>query len=86
MTPPMPPMNDEEDLQTTWTTLEPTADERRRISIRVAEWLDAHDTSIAEEWLGMVKTRPIAALSLAAAGAVAIAVSSPFLWVARALI
>ena len=79
-----PPMN-EEALQATWTALEPTADQLRRINMRVSEWLDAQDTSIAAEWLGLVRTRPIAALSLATAGAVAIVASTPLLWFARAL-
>ena len=79
-----PPMNDEA-LQAACTMLEPTAEQRRRINARVAEWLDAHDTSIAAEWLGLVRTRPIAALSLATAGAVAIVASTPLLWFARAL-
>ena len=50
-------MNDEE-IGDAWTMLEPTVRRRRRIDARVFAWLDAHDTSIAAEWLGLFRIAP----------------------------
>ena len=55
-------MNDAE-LVGHWDALEPSARRRRRIEARLAEWLDAHDTSLAAEWLDLVKAYPFAGLS-----------------------
>ena len=77
-------MTDDE-LIDTWTTLDPTFDQRRRIDARVLEWLDAHDTSIATEWLGLVKVAPFSALTLATVSAVAIVALTPLAWVVGAL-
>ena len=78
-------MNDQE-LVDAWTALGPTVDQRRRIHARVAEWLDAHDTSLAAEWVGLVKTKPIAAFVLATAGALSVFAAPPFIWFARAFL
>ena len=43
-------MTDEE-IVDTWMTLDPAPDERRRINTQVSAWLEAHDTSMAAEWL-----------------------------------
>ena len=51
----------EEDLTLTWTTLNPGSAQRRRIDARVSSWLDAHDTSLASEWLGLFKIAPLPA-------------------------
>jgi hypothetical protein len=73
-----------------WMTLEPTMGQRRRIDGRVFEWLEASDTSIAAEWLGLVKVQPFSAVGLVTASAVAIVLSvvtaSPLVWIARALL
>ena len=78
-------MNDEE-LERAWITLEPTTAERRRVDARVFAWLEAHDTALASEWLGLVRVAPFAALSLATVSAVSIVAASPLIWIVRALI
>ena len=78
-------MNDQ-DLSTAWTTLDATADRRRRIDARLMAWLEAHDTSLAAEWLRLFRVEPLSALALAAASAVSIVAAPPLVWFARALI
>ena len=77
-------MNDEE-LGDAWTTLEPTVRRRRRIDARVFAWLEAHDTPLAAEWLGLFRVAPFAALGLATVSAVSIVTATPLVWFARAL-
>ena len=77
-------MNDEE-LGTAWTTLEPTVRQRRRIDARVFAWLDARDTPLAAEWLGLFRVAPFTALGLATVSAVSIVAATPLVWFARAL-
>ena len=77
-------MNDEE-LGDAWTTLEPTVRRRRRIDARVFAWLDARDTPLAAEWLGLFRVAPFAALGLATVSAVSIVAATPLVWFARAL-
>ena len=77
-------MNDEE-LGDAWTTLEPTVRQRRRIDARVFAWLEARDTPLAAEWLGLFRVAPFAALGLAAVSAVSIVTATPLVWFARAL-
>ena len=76
-------MTDEE-LGDAWTTLEPTVQRRRRIDARVFAWLEARDTPLAAEWLGLFRVAPFAALGLATVSAVSIAVT-PLVWFARAV-
>jgi hypothetical protein len=76
-------MTDDE-LTITWTALDPTASERRRISARLAAYLEAHDTSLAAEWLALFRVSPFTAIALATASAVAIA-ALPLAWFASAL-
>ena len=78
-------MNDEE-LAGAWRTLEPTVGQRRRIDARVFAWLDAHDTTLAAEWLGLFRVAPFAAFGLATVSAVAIVAGTPLVWLARVLI
>ena len=78
-------MNDEA-LGNAWMTLEPTMEQRRRIEARVLAWLDARDTSLVAEWLGLFRVAPLTALGLVAVSAVSIAAASPLVWFARALI
>jgi hypothetical protein len=77
-------MNDEA-LGNAWTTLEPTADRRRRIDARVSAWLDARDTSLATEWFGLFRVAPLPALGLVTMSAVAIVAAPPLVWFALAL-
>jgi hypothetical protein len=77
-------MNDEA-LGNAWTTLEPTGHQRRRIDARVFAWLDARDTSLAAEWLGLFRVAPFAALGLATMSGVSIVAAPPLVWFARAL-
>jgi hypothetical protein len=77
-------MNDEE-LGDAWTTLEPTVRRRRRIDAHVFAWLEARDTPLAAEWLGLFRVAPFAALGLATVSAVSIVTATPLVWFARAL-
>lgn len=70
----------ETDLTTAWTVLEPDARRRARIETRVFEWLEASETSIAGEWLGLLKVEPLAVLAYAAAGAVSLVLLTPVGW------
>jgi hypothetical protein len=82
-------MNDEE-FGGVWTTLQPTARQRRRIDGRVFAWLEAHDTPLAAEWLGLFKVAPFSAAGLVTVSAVSVALSivtaSPLVWLAQALL
>jgi|EndMetStandDraft_3_1072993.scaffolds.fasta_scaffold209526_2 hypothetical protein len=77
------------ELSRIWMTLEPAMGQRRRIDARVFEWLEASDTSIVAEWLGLIKIQPFAAVGLVAVSAASIvftiATASPLLWIARLL-
>jgi hypothetical protein len=75
-------MKDEE-LDDAWRTLGPSERRRRRIDARVFEWLEAGDTPLASEWLGLFRVAPFAALGLATVSGVSIAVASPLLWLVR---
>ena len=77
-------MNDEE-LAGTWTTIEPTVHQRRRIDGHVFEWLEARDTTLAAEWLGLLRLAPFSAAGLVAASAVTVATAPPVIWLALAL-
>lgn len=77
-------MNDDE-LGRLWTALQPTMRQRQRIDARVVAWLEARDTPLAAEWLEIVKVAPFSAAGLVAVSAVAIATSTPLVWLARAV-
>ena len=77
-------MNDDA-LDSAWTTLQPTAGRRRRIDARVFAWLEARDTPLAAEWLGLFRVAPFPATGLLAASAVSIATAPPLVWLALAL-
>ena len=77
-------MNDEE-LADAWATLEPTVVRRRRIDVHVFAWLEAKDTPLAAEWLGLFRVAPFTALGLATVSAVSIVIATPLVWFARAL-
>jgi len=76
----------EEDLGAVWTAFQPTSIQRRRIDARVFAWLDAHDTPLAAEWLGLFTATPVSAVGLVSVSAVSVAVATPVLWLARALV
>ena len=61
-------MNDTE-LVSLWSALEPSARRRARIETRVFDWLEASETSIAAEWLGLLKVEPLKALAYVSLGA-----------------
>ena len=77
-------MNDQE-LDGVWTTLQPTPWQRRRIDARVFAWLEARDTPLAAEWLGLFRVAPFSAFGLVAASAVSIVTAPPLVWFARAM-
>ena len=76
-------MNDEE-IGAVWTALQPSVRQRRRIDARVVAWLDARDTPLAAEWLGLFRTSPLSAIGLVSVSTVSVA--TPFVWLARALV
>ena len=78
-------MNDEE-LGGVWTALQPTVRQRRRIDARVFAWIEARDTPLAAEWLGLFRVAPFSAVGLVTVSAVAIAAATPLIWLARALL
>ena len=68
------------ELVATWSALEPSARRRARIETRVFEWLEASETSIAAEWLGLLKIEPLKALAYVSVGALSLALLSPVGW------
>ena len=60
--------------------------QRRRIDARVFAWLEASDTPLAMEWLQLVRASPLAALGLGTVSAASIAITPPFVWLARVLL
>jgi hypothetical protein len=78
-------MNDEA-LVDAWTALEPAGHERQRIDTQVWAWLDAHDTSLAAEWLGLFRAAPLGAFGLATVSAISIAAAPPLVWFGQALL
>ena len=75
-------MNDEE-LAGVWTTIQPAVHQRRRIDAHVVAWLEARDTTLAAEWLGLFKVAPFSAVGLVTVSAVSLATASPVIWLAR---
>lgn len=71
----------ENEIASTWAVLEPPARQRQRIEARVLGWLDARETSLAAEWLGLLKVNPIAGLSFAAVAACLVLFATPLRWV-----
>ena len=51
---------------------------------RVA-WLEARDTPLAAEWLGLFRVAPFSAVGLVAVSAVSIATAPPLVWLAFVL-
>lgn len=67
-----------------WTDLAPGPDERRRINRRVSADLEAHDTSMAAEWLRLFRISPFSTLGLVTVSAMATFVL-PLVWVTSTL-
>jgi hypothetical protein len=78
-------MNDTE-MMSLWSALEPSARRRARIETRVFDWLEASETSIAAEWLGLLKIEPLTSLTYAAVGALSLVLLSPVGWIMSALL
>ena len=69
-----------------WMTLAPDERRRRRIEAQVMAWLEAHDTSLASEWLALFRIDPLPAFGLAAVSALSLAAAPPLIWFAQALL
>jgi len=78
-------MNDDQ-LANAWTALDPSPSQRRRMSIRVSSWLDAKESSLASEWLALLKLHPIAVLSATGVAACFVVVATPLRWVAYSVL
>lgn len=78
-------MNDAK-LTAMWSALEPGARRRARIESQVFEWIEAQETSLASEWLGLLKVDPLAGLAYVAAGAVSLVFLTPVGWMAAWLL
>jgi len=76
----------DEELGAVWTAFQPTAGQRRRIDARVFAWLDARDTPLVAEWLGLFRATPVAAVGLVSVSAVSVVAATPVVWLARALV
>ena len=72
-------MNDT-DFTQSWALLEPDSRRRARIETRVFDWLEAGETSIVGEWLGLLKVEPLRALAYASVGAVSLFLQTPVGW------
>jgi len=72
-------MNDLE-LVSLWSALEPSARRRARIETRVFDWIEAGETSIAGEWLALLKVEPLTALACVSFGAVSFVLLTPVGW------
>ena len=76
----------DEEFEAAWMTLQPTVAQRRRVDARVAEWMEARDTSLTAEWFALFRVAPFSTAGLVAASAVSLATAPPLIWLARALI
>jgi hypothetical protein len=78
-------MNDAE-LMSLWSALEPSSRRRARIETRVFDWIEARATSIAGEWLGLLKVEPLTGFALASLGAVWLVLLTPVGWMVSLLL
>ncbi len=72
-------MNDTE-LVSTWSALDPSSRRRARIETRVFEWIEASETSLAGEWLGLLKVEPLTGLAFVSVGALSLMLFTPVGW------
>jgi hypothetical protein len=52
----------------------------------VFEWLEASETSIAGEWLALLKVEPLTAMAYASLGAVVLLLHAPIGWIVGLLL
>jgi hypothetical protein len=52
----------------------------------VQGWLEARESSLIAEWLGLIKANPIAGLGLATVAACLVLIATPLSWVAFAVL
>jgi hypothetical protein len=76
----------ENELASTWATLEPTRGQRGRIDTRVRGWLDADESSLAAEWIDLIQVNPITSLGIAAVAACLMLLATPLTWMAYSLL
>lgn len=69
------------ELMSLWSALEPTARRRARIETRVFDWLEATQTSLAGEWLSLLKIAPIAVVAYVPVGVAALVLLTPIGWI-----
>jgi hypothetical protein len=74
------------ELGALWATLEPNVRRRARIETRVFEWLEAGETSIAGEWLALLRVAPLTGLAYASVGALALVLFTPVGWLVSLLL
>jgi hypothetical protein len=72
-------MNDTE-LTSLWAMLEPSSRSRARIETRILEWLEASETSLAGEWLALLKVEPVTGLAFVSVGALSLMLFTPVGW------
>jgi hypothetical protein len=77
---------DEVEISGAWATLEPSARRRARIETRVFDWLEASETSLAGEWLALLKVEPLAVLAYVSVGAISVLALTPIGWLAAWLV
>jgi hypothetical protein len=68
-----------------WSALEPSARRRARIETRVFDWLEASETSLLGEWLGLLKVEPLTGLAYVSVGALSLVLLTPVGWIVAAL-
>jgi hypothetical protein len=79
-------MMTDEQFTAAFATLAPTTPQRQRMESTVSAWLEARDTSLVAEWLALLRLSPAAGFGLGAVSAASLALSPPFVWLARALV
>jgi hypothetical protein len=71
----------EADLAALWSQLGPDQRRRTRIEARVLDWLEASETSLAREWLALLKVEPVTGLALAGVGVLSLGLFTPVGWI-----
>jgi hypothetical protein len=74
------------ELAGAWAALEPNPLQRQRIETRVREWLEARESSLAAEWLGLLKINPITGPGFAAVAVCLVLIATPLSWVAFSIL
>jgi hypothetical protein len=76
----------EDQLTAEWAQFELSAEQRHHIENRVLEWLEAGDTSLVAQWVGLIRFDPAASLGYAAAGAISLFFITPLSWFVGSII